>query len=355
MTEHMSGRRTRAARTALAAGAIAGLALFAACGDDDPVGPSGGTVPTGGADEYQAAVETILLSEVRGHVGVLAHDSMAGRWSPSAQLESAARYIASEFSRAGIRPGLPSGYLQWFEIGNAQVLPGTDPAGNLVPGNPGGSGASPNVIGWIEGSDPALRDEHVVFTAHFDHIGTSPVASPTGDYTYNGAAANASGTAALIEIAEASAALAEPPARSLVFVATSGEERGLLGAHHYAANPVLPLASALANINLDMIGRNDPTSVQVIHRTDSDLGELTQAVAALHEDIGVSPVDRPDNVLVQRFDCWAFLSRGVDARFLHSGLHEDYHGLDDEVDLIDSDKAAAVARLAWWVGLEPLR
>ena len=349
MTEHIPGRHTRTAWTALAAGAIAGMALIAACGDDDPTGPGPVTA------DYQAAAATITGSEVLGHIGVLAHDSMFGRWSPSAQIETAARYIESEFAGAGLRPGTPTGYLQWFEIGNAQVLPGADPAGRLVPGNPGGSGAAPNVIGWIEGSDPALRDEHVVFTAHFDHIGTSPVASPSGDYIYNGADDNASGTAALLEIAEAFAALAEPPARSVVFVATSGEERGLLGAHHYAAHPTIPLSSALANINLDMISRNAPATVDVIRRTESDLGELVQSVAALHEDIGVSPVDRPDNVLVQRSDCWAFLSRGVDALFLHSGLHEDYHGLDDEVDRIDSDKAAAVARLAWWVGLELLR
>ena len=349
MNERTLEGLTRGAWTVLLTGAIAGLAFVAACGDDDPTGPGPVTA------DYQAAAATITGSEVLGHIGVLAHDSMFGRWSPSAQIETAARYIESEFAAAGLRPGTPTGYLQWFEIGNAQVLPGTDPAGNLVPGNPGGSGASPNVIGWIEGSDPTRRDEHIVFTAHFDHIGTSPVASPSGDYIYNGADDNASGTAALLEIAEAFAALAVPPARSVVFVATSGEERGLLGAHHYATHPTLPLSSTVANVNLDMIGRNTPTTVDVIRRSDSDLGELVQSVAALHEDIGVSPVDRPDDALVRRSDCWAFLSRGVDALFLHSGLHEDYHGLDDEVDRIDSDKAAAVARLAWWVGLELLR
>jgi hypothetical protein len=160
---------------------LALLGTPAACGEDNPVGLSGDAV------DYQSAVETITLSEVRGHVGVLAHDSMLGRWSPSAQIETAARYIESEFAGAGLRPGTPTGYLQWFQIGNAQVLSGAAPVGNVVPGNPGGSGASPNVVGWIEGSDPALRDEHVVFTAHFDHIGTSPVASPSGDYIYNGA------------------------------------------------------------------------------------------------------------------------------------------------------------------------
>jgi Zn-dependent M28 family amino/carboxypeptidase len=138
-------------------------------------------------------------------------------------------------------------------------------------------------------------------------------------------------------------------------VATSGEERGLLGALHYTTDPILPVTSTLANINLDMIGRNDPTTVRAIHRSDSDLGELAESVALLHEDIGVTPIDVTDNTLVQRSDCWAFISLGVDALFLHSGLHDDYHGLDDEIERLDSEKAAAVGRLAWWIGLELVR
>ncbi|MEJ2483241.1 MAG: M28 family peptidase [Gemmatimonadota bacterium] len=348
MMQCIFDRCRRRSPALLALGSTVALVLSTACGDD-PTGP--GVVTA----DFQAAAASITESEVRGHVSVLSHDSMLGRWSPSPQIEKAASYIAGEFSRAGLRPGTDTGYLQWFEIEALGQVVESDASLARVPGNPGGSGASPNVIGWIQGADPSLRDEHVVFSAHFDHIGTSSVASPTGDYIYNGADDNASGTAALIEIAEAFGSLASPPARSVIFLATSGEERGLLGALHYTTDPTLPIASTLANINLDMIGRNDPATVRAIHRSESDLGELVQSVADLHQDIGVTPIDVTDNTLVQRSDCWAFITRGVDALFLHSGLHEDYHGLDDEVERLDSEKAAAVARLAWWVGLELVR
>ena len=334
------------------------------CGDD----------ATGPKDTYSAnlqqAAESITESEVATYVGVLAHDSMFGRWSPSPQLNRAAEYIAGEFSRAGLQPGNDGEFLQWFALPSAQVLPGSFPrldsgAGEdlafsiqgpvpsgPVPGEPGGEFVAPNVIGWIEGSDPQLNHEYVVFTAHFDHIGTSPVASPTGDDVFNGADDNASGSAALLEIAEAFGSLDTPPARSVLFIATSAEERGLVGAMYYTSYPTYPLENAIANLNLDMIGRNDPSTVQVIRQSTSDLGELVQSVAASHGDIGVSPIDSPDDQLVRRSDCFAFLLSGIDALFFHSGLHDDYHGLDDEPERLDAGKTAAVARLAYWVGVE---
>ncbi|MGW8284017.1 MAG: M28 family peptidase, partial [Gemmatimonadota bacterium] len=112
------------------------------------------------------------------------------------------------------------------------------------------------------------------------------------------------------------------------------------------------LDKAIANLNLDMIGRNDPATVDVIRQSTSDLGQLVQTVAGSHPDIGVSPIDRPDDQLVRRSDCFAFLLEGIDALFFHSGLHDDYHGLNDEPDRLNAGKAAAVARLAYWVGVE---
>jgi hypothetical protein len=340
--------------------------LTLSCGDD-ATGPNGRF-----SADLQQAAQSITEADVANHVGVLAHDSMFGRWSPSPQLNVAAEYIAAEFSRAGLRPGNGGVFLQWFSLPSAQIVPGSfaridSPVHEDVPlsiqgpipvdtgpGEPGGQFVAPNVIGWIEGSDPGLNDEYVVFTAHFDHIGTSPVASPSGDNVYNGADDNASGTAALLEIAEAFGSLRTAPARSVVFIATSGEERGLLGALYYVNNPTFPLEHAIANLNLDMVGRNDPATVAVIRQSDSTLGELVQAVAALHGDIGVTPIDTPDDQLVRRSDCYAFLLAGIDALFFHSGVHDDYHGLDDEPERLDAGKAAEVARLAYWVGVELL-
>jgi len=340
-------------------GTVLAVALVQACGDD-PTGPGDGQ-----SASYRAAALTINEGDVGTHVGVLAHDSMLGRWSPSPQLNRVAAYIADEFSRAGLQPGNEGEFLQWFALPSAQVLPasllrldsGIEAEGALfgqgpVPGEPGGDFVAPNVIGWIEGANPQLNDEYVVFTAHFDHIGTAPIAAPDGDYVFNGADDNASGTAALLEIAQAFGSLDSPPARSVVFIATSGEERGLVGAMHYTRNPTFSLDKAIANLNLDMIGRNEPATVDVIRQSTSDLGQLVQTVAGSHPDIGVSPIDRPDDQLVRRSDCFAFLLEGIDALFFHSGLHEDYHGLNDEPDRLNAGKAAAVARLAYWVGVE---
>lgn len=338
--------------------------LTLSCGDD-ATGPSGGS-----SADFERAALSIIETDIATHVGVLADDSMLGRWSPSPQLNRAADYIAGEFSRSGLQPGNEGEFLQWFALPSARVLPGSFSrldagtgeeapliARGLVPGvpapgDPGGEFVAPNVIGWLEGSDPQLRHEYIVITAHFDHIGTSPVASPTGDDVFNGADDNASGTAALLELAEAFGSLDTPPARSVLFIATSAEERGLVGALYYTSYPTYPLEDAIANLNLDMVGRNDPATVEVIRQSTSDLGELVQAVADSHPDIGVTPLDRPDDQLVRRSDCFAFLLAGIDALFFHSGLHEDYHGLDDEPERLDAGKTAAVARLAYWVGVE---
>lgn len=112
----------------------------------------------------------------------------------------------------------------------------------------------PNVVALLRGSDPALRDTYVVFSAHMDHVG---VGSPdeTGDSIYNGADDDASGTSALLEIAEAFAALPTPPARSLVFLAVSGEEKGLLGSRWFTEHPTVPLEDVVANVNMDMVSQ----------------------------------------------------------------------------------------------------
>ena len=317
----------------VAAGAL-GLALVAlptaGCGDD-VAGPSARREV-----ELETAAATITEAEVGDHVRALAADSMRGRGSPSSELDRAAGYIRAAFRAAGLEPGNGSSYYQAFEVGASK-------------GGPGGTVR--NVIGWIRGVDPVLREEYVVYTAHYDHIGVAPVPDVEGDSIYNGADDNASGTAALLEIAQAFASLERAPRRSLVFLATAAEERGLVGAEHYVANPTFPLDRTLANLNLDMIGRNDPGSVEVIRTSGSTLADSALAAAARHPEIGIAAIDVPDDQLVRRSDCFAFLQRGIDALFFHSGIHADYHGLDDESDRLDAGKAAAVAALAWWTGV----
>jgi hypothetical protein len=211
----------------------------------------------------------------------------------------------------------------------------------------------PNVAGLLRGSDPQLRDTYVVYTAHFDHVGIgSPDAE--GDSIYNGADDDASGTTLVLEVAEAFASLPEAPRRSVLFLAVSGEEKGLLGARHWADSPTVPLAGVVANINADMVGRNAPDTLIVIGGEYSSLGALTERIAAEHPEFGlvIAPDPDPSENAFFRSDHVAFVRKRIPAVFLTTWLHEDYHAPSDEVDGIDADKLARVSRLAFRLGWE---
>jgi len=211
---------------------------------------------------------------------------------------------------------------------------------------------APNVVAVLPGSDPVLRDTYVVFSAHMDHVGIgAPDAS--GDSIYNGADDNASGTAALLEVAQAFAALEDRPARSLIFLAVSGEEKGLLGSRAFANDPPVPIGSIVANINMDMVGRNSPDSIVAIGLDYSSLGPLTREVARTYADdlrLTVAPDLWPEERLFFRSDHFNFAAKEIPAIFFFAGLHEDYHRPSDHVEKIDADKAARVARLVFYLG-----
>jgi hypothetical protein len=129
----------------------------------------------------------------------------------------------------------------------------------------------PNTVGILEGSDPELKNEYILFSAHMDHVGVGRP-NEAGDSIYNGADDNASGTIAVVELAEAYAMMRDRPKRSFIFLAVSGEERGLWGSRFFAENPPVPLEQVVAGMNADMISRNAPDSVVVIGKEHSDLG-----------------------------------------------------------------------------------
>jgi hypothetical protein len=216
----------------------------------------------------------------------------------------------------------------------------------------------PNVVAMLTGSDPELRDTYVVFSAHFDHVGTAGTGSwdcpAIGDNTIcNGADDNASGTAAVLELAEAFAMLPAPPRRSLIFLTVSGEEKGLLGSAYYAENPTVPVENIVANINVDMIGRNHPDSVVVIGQTYSSLGPLIQQVNDRHPELGMTVSDDlwPEQRFFFRSDHFNFARREIPAIFFFTGVHEDYHRPTDTADRIDLDKVTRVTQLIFHYGL----
>ncbi len=209
-----------------------------------------------------------------------------------------------------------------------------------------------NVVGILEGSDPTLRSEYVVYSAHMDHVGVGrPV---RGDSIFNGADDDASGTAGVIELAEAFAMLRPRPKRSLIFLTVSGEEKGLWGSDFFAENPPVPIEGIVANLNADMIGRNWKDTIVVIGKEHSDLGATLERVNAAHPELHMTAIDDlwPEENFYGRSDHFNFARRGVPILFFFNGTHDDYHRPSDEVAKIDGEKEARIVRLMFYLGLE---
>ena len=209
-----------------------------------------------------------------------------------------------------------------------------------------------NVVGWLEGSDPELADEFVIFTAHMDHVGVGRPVS--GDSIYNGADDDASGTAAVVELAQAFAATNPRPRRSMVFMTVSGEEKGLLGSRWYSEHPAFPLDRTVANLNIDMIGRNWADTVVAIGKAESTLGPLVEEIAAARPELDLAIIDDPwpEERFYYRSDHFNFARNGVPILFFFSGTHEDYHRPSDEPEKIRYEKTARITRLIYYLGLE---
>ncbi|HKS04955.1 MAG TPA: M28 family peptidase [Gemmatimonadaceae bacterium] len=174
---------------------------------------------------------------------------------------------------------------------------------------------SKNVVGKLEGG--SRKDEYVIYTAHWDHLGVNP--SLKGDQINNGALDNASGTAELIEIAKAFKALPSPPSRSILFLAVTAEEKGLLGAKYYAKNPLYPLNKTAANINMDGINQWGRTSdLTVIGLGNSTLDDVLLGVLQ-HDNRTVRPDAEPEKGFYYRSDHFEFAKEGVPALYTDAG------------------------------------
>jgi Zn-dependent M28 family amino/carboxypeptidase len=181
---------------------------------------------------------------------------------------------------------------------------------------------SRNVLGRLEGSDPVLKDEYVIYTSHWDHLGIGEAMD--GDNIYHGAVDNATGIGGMIEIARAFRRLPNLPKRSLLFLAVTAEEQGLLGSEYYAANPIYPLAQTLGVINMDSLNVHGKTSdVVIVGRGNSDLDDVATQVAAEQGRV-VKPDPTPEKGFFYRSDHFPFAQQGVPALSSRDGV--DYVG-----------------------------
>ncbi len=325
------------------------LILLGCAGVGDRSAPGAATAPGQEAASGEAAAEAaarISAGDMLKRIAFLASDELGGRATPSPGLEEAADYLAGEFGRLGLRPGGDDGsFLQRYPL----PIRAADAAGT---GTTVRTARPPNVVAILPGDDPVLRDTYVVLSAHMDHVGVGPP-DASGDSIYNGADDDASGTAALVELAEAFTALPDPPARSLVFLAVSGEEKGLLGSRWFSDHPPMPIDAIVANLNIYMISRNAPDSIVVIGQEYSSLGPLVREVAAREDDLGLAVVADPwpEQRFFFRSDHFSFARKEIPALFFFAGTHEDYHRPSDEVEKIDAGKASRVARLVFHTAL----
>lgn len=219
-------------------------------------------------------------------------------------------------------------------------------------------GTSSNVLGYVEGTD--LKDELLVISAHYDHIGMS------GGKVFNGADDDGSGTVAVIELAEAFAkakADGNGPRRSILFMTVSGEEKGLLGSEYYTDFPIFPLANTVCDLNIDMIGRQDkkyeadPNYVYVIgsDKLSSDLHNISEEAnkkfGGLTLDYTYNAPNDP-NRFYYRSDHYNFAKNNIPVIFYFNGVHEDYHKETDEVAKINFDKMEKISRLIFYTAWE---
>jgi Zn-dependent M28 family amino/carboxypeptidase len=210
---------------------------------------------------------------------------------------------------------------------------------------------SQNVVGKLEGSDPQLKDEYIIYTAHWDHLGRNDKLQ--GDQIYNGARDNASGVASILEIAEAFTKLPVPPKRSVLFLAVTAEEKNLLGTKYYATHPLYPLEKTLADFNIDeanVWGRTK--DITVVGLGNSTLDDVAQAAAAL-QGRTVKPDPEPEKGFFYRSDHFEFAKQGVPALYVNAGV--DYPGKPegwgkqkhDEYDTTDYHKPSDEVKQDW--------
>lgn len=270
------------------------------------------------------------LAEPLATVRYLADDALEGRLAGSPGERCAGDYIAEQLRALGLKGAGPDGsFFQDVPL-----------ASTLNPHAPAGVGR--NVLALLEGADPSLRDEVIVVGAHYDHLGLGGFGSMAGSgpAIHNGADDNASGVAAMLKVA---ALLAEgsPPARSVLFLAFTGEESGLLGSAFFTRQPTLPLASMRAMLNMDMVGRleTDPLIVYGVGTAAEWRALLEPAAAAT----GVQLALRPEGYGPS--DHTSFYTNDIPVLHFFTNTHSDYHRPSDEWDRIDADGLDRVARL----------
>ncbi|MDX1640508.1 MAG: M28 family peptidase [Balneolaceae bacterium] len=277
-------------------------------------------------DEAENIRSEVKKSDIELNVHFLSSDELQGRDTGTRELEIAARYITSWFLSNDVQtaPGYDS-YYQKIQV------PRRDTSATIP---------SQNVIGVIEGSDPDLKEEYLLLSAHYDHVGIGP-ATAEGDSIYNGARDNAVGVATVMAAGKYFAD--HPPKRSMLLALWTAEEMGLIGSRMFVEDPAVPLEQIIYNLNIDGAGYNDTTKVTIVGLERTDAQPLFEtAVQEFGLEAIPSPV--PELNLFNRSDNVHFARKGIPAPTFSLGftsfneeLQYFYHQPTDESDTVDFD------------------
>jgi C-terminal processing protease CtpA/Prc len=275
----------------------------------------------------EAARASILAADLTKHVNVLADDSFEGREAGSRGGRAAGGYIVTQLQRHGLKPAGDGGsYYQSFGAGYR------------------------NILALLPGSDEAVRNQYILIGAHYDHVGYGTPTNSYGPlgYIHNGADDNASGVAGLLEVIEAFGQLPSAPRRSVLFAFWDGEEKGLLGSKHWAAQPTVPLSQVQTTINLDMIGRLRKGRL-LVYGTRTSYG-----LRRLVSEQNTSPDLWLDINWEMKADSdhHTFYERNIPTLMLHTDLHDDYHRPHDDAHKVNAAGMEQLNRLLFNVAAE---
>ena len=276
---------------------------------------------------YRAALESIRADDLSGHVDYLADDALEGREAGQRGGQAAGDYLADRFAQLQVQPaGVGGGFFQPFGDNYR------------------------NLLVLLPGSDAELRDQVIVVGAHYDHVGYGTEYNsrgPVGE-VHNGADDNASGTSALLELAEAFARLPQPPKRSVLFIAFDAEEMGMLGSKHWVAQPTVSLDRITFMLNMDMIGRLRDDRLTIVG-SRSAYG-LRRLVSRHNDELGLLlsfTWDIHDNA-----DHHLFFQQGIPVLMPHTGLHDEYHSPRDDAQWINNAGMSRITRLLFHVAYD---
>lgn len=332
------------------------LAVLVSCGTAKNAADAGATQTSSAAKgdkAFLAAYKEIKAEDLKKNLYVIASDEMEGRDTGSPGQKRAGEYMVNYYKRLGISyPKALGSYYQKVPSDFMKKRGG----GNLPD--------SENILAFIEGSEKP--EEIIVISGHYDHVGTR------NGVVYNGADDDGSGTVAVMEIAKAFQAAKKAgngPKRSILFLHVTGEEHGLFGSEFYTDNPVFPLANTVVDLNIDMIGRDDPENrgkqyVYVIgsEMLSSQLKVINEAANKKTNNLELNyKYDDPNDTerLYYRSDHYNFAKNNVPVAFFFDGIHEDYHKPTDDVEKIDYNLLAKRTQLvfttAWEIANRPDR